>query len=165
MLKLMPATDIDLPYIMATERLGGYDQLVGRWSEEQHRAAMADNRHAYFIARLNAEPIGFTIVRDWASPERVAVIKRIAVSNPGRGSGREFLTMVVNAIFETTNAHRIWLGVFPDNQRARRAYEAVGFQGEGVARGSAFFGGVHRDELVMSILRPEWMSTRKSVTP
>src|SRR4051812_39342796 len=100
MLKLTPATDIDLSYIMATERLDGYDQLVGRWSEEQHRAAMGDNRHAYFIARLNAEPIGFTIVREWASPERVAIIKRIAVSNPGRGSGRELLSLVIDAIFE-----------------------------------------------------------------
>jgi hypothetical protein len=27
---------------------------------------------------------------------------------------------------------------------------------KGVARGSAFFGGVHRDELVMALLRPEW---------
>jgi len=59
-----------------------------------------------------------------------------------------------------TDAHRIWLGVFPDNARARRAYEAVGFKAEGVARGSAFFGGVHRDELVMALLRPEWAAGR-----
>jgi len=32
----------------------------------------------------------------------------------------------------------------------------------GVARANAFSGGVNRDELVMSILRPEWMSIRKS---
>jgi RimJ/RimL family protein N-acetyltransferase len=46
--------------------------------------------------------------------------------------------------------------VFPENARARRAYEAVGFRAEGVARGSAFFGGIYRDELIMAILRPEW---------
>jgi diamine N-acetyltransferase len=50
----------------------------------------------------------------------------------------------------------VWLGVFPDNTRARRAYEAVGFRAEGIARGSAFFYGVHRDELVMAVLRPVW---------
>jgi hypothetical protein len=33
------------------------------------------------------------------------------------------------------------------------AYEAVGFTAEGVARGSSFFYGVHRDELVMAVLR------------
>jgi len=50
----------------------------------------------------------------------------------------------------------VWLGVFPENVRAQKAYAAVGFRPEGVARGSAFFGGIHRDELVMALLRPEW---------
>jgi RimJ/RimL family protein N-acetyltransferase len=33
---------------------------------------------------------------------------------------------------------------------------AAAFTAEGVTRGSAFLGGVHRDELVMAALRPEW---------
>jgi diamine N-acetyltransferase len=66
------------------------------------------------------------------------------------------LRAVVDTIFHETDAHRVWLGVFPENARARRTYEAIGFKAEGVARGSAFFGGVHRDELIMAILRPEW---------
>ena len=65
-------------------------------------------------------------------------------------------------MFEQTDAWRLWLGLFPENIRARRAYEAVGFQAEGVARGRAFFGGVHRDELIMSLLRPEWAAARKA---
>jgi len=35
-------------------------------------------------------------------------------------------------------------------------YARCDLQGEGVARGSAFFYGVHRDQLVMAVLRPEW---------
>ena len=145
---------------MTTERLDGYEALVGRWSEAQHRAALADNRHAYFIARLQSQDVGFAIVRDWASPEHVACIKRIAVSGPGRGHGKMFLAGLVDLIFTQTDAHRIWLGVFPDNARARGAYEAVGFKAEGLARGSAFFGGVYRDELVMALVRPEWSAGR-----
>lgn len=145
---------------MTTERLDGYEALVGRWNEAQHRAALADNRHAYFIARLQSQDAGFAIVRDWASPERVACIKRIAVSRPGRGYGKMFLAKFVDLIFIETDAHRIWLGVFPDNARARSAYEAVGFKAEGLARGSAFFGGVYRDELVMALVRPEWSAGR-----
>ena len=141
---------------MATERLSGYDQLVGRWNDAQHRAALTDGRHAYFIARLNLELVGFAIVRDWASPERVVHIKRVAVSRPGLGHGKALLAKLVELIFRDTDAYRIWLGVFPENARARRAYEAVGFQTEGLARGSAFFGGAHRDEVVMALLRPEW---------
>jgi RimJ/RimL family protein N-acetyltransferase len=120
-LQLMRGTDGDIPFVMATERLPGYERLVGRWSEAQHRAALADNRHAYFIARLESEQIGFAIVRDWGSPEHVACIKRIAVASPGQGHGRALLAALVERIFRGTDAHRIWLGVFPDNARARRA--------------------------------------------
>lgn len=155
-MQLFPGADGDVPFIMATERLPGYEQLVGRWSEAQHRAALADGRHAYFLARVAARDIGFAIVRDWASAERVTHIKRMAVVQPGLGRGKALLAQLVARIFRDTEAHRIWLGVFPENVRARRAYEAVGFKAEGVARGSAFFGGVHRDELVMALLRPDW---------
>jgi RimJ/RimL family protein N-acetyltransferase len=151
-----------IPFVMATERTAGFEQLVGRWEEAQHRAALADGRHAYFLGRDGAEPVGFVIVRDWSSPERVTLIKRMAVCQPGRGHGRALLAHVVDAVFTETNAWRVWLGVFPENARARRAYEAVGFTAEGIARGNAFFGGVHRDELVMALLRLEWEAQRKS---
>jgi RimJ/RimL family protein N-acetyltransferase len=71
-----------------------------------------------------------------------------------------FLIRLVDVIFRETEAHRIWLGVFPENGRARRAYEAVGFKAEGLARGNAFFGGVYRDELVMALVRPDWSAAR-----
>ena len=145
-----------IPFIMATERTAGFEQFVGRWDEAKHRAALSDGRHAYFVARLQGEPVGFAILRDWDSAERVTLVKRIAVGHPGQGHGRALLATVVDAAFSETRVWRLWLGVFPDNIRAQRSYAAVGFAPEGVARGSAFFGGVHRDELVMALLRPEW---------
>jgi diamine N-acetyltransferase len=148
--------DADISFVMATERLAGYEEFVGRWSEAQHRAALADNRHAYFTARLETQAMGFAIVRDWASSDRVTCIKRMAVSQPGQGHGKAILTALVTRIFQETDAHRIWLGVFPENARARHVYEAVGFRAEGLARGNAFFGGVYSDELIMALLRPEW---------
>lgn len=147
---------------MATERTPGFEDLVGRWEETRHRTAFADGRHAYFVARDGSEPVGFAIVRDWASPERVSLVKRIAVSQPGLGVGRALLAKVVDAAFEETDVWRMWLGVFPENARARRAYEAVGFQAEGIARGCAFFGNVYKDELIMALLRPEWEALQES---
>jgi RimJ/RimL family protein N-acetyltransferase len=145
-----------IPFVMATERTAGFEQFVGRWDEARHRAALADGRHVYFIGRDGAEPIGFVIVRDWASPERVTFIKRMAVARPGLGYGRALLGLAIDAVFRETEAWRVWLSLYVDNVRARRTYESLGFQAEGIARGSAFFGGVHRDELVMAVLRPEW---------
>src|SRR5262249_49763935 len=105
--------------------------------------------------------VGFAILRDWSSPERVTLLKRVAVLRPGRGGGRALLAKVVDRVFEETEAWRLWLGVFPENAAARGAYGAVGFTAEGIARGSAFFGGVYRDELVMALLRPEWATGRE----
>jgi RimJ/RimL family protein N-acetyltransferase len=155
MITIAPATADNLDYIMATERLAGYEALVGRWEREIHESALVDSHHAYFIARDDDRPIGFAILRGWASPERVTHLKRIAVATPGRGHGKEFLRLIVERVFAETDAHRLWLGVFPDNARARRAYEQVGFCPEGIARGSAFFGGVFRDELIMALLRAD----------
>lgn len=163
-LRIRRATAAHLPFIMATERQSGYEELVGHWDEQHHLAALGDSRFAYFLGEIDGTDIGFVIVRDWASAERVTCVQRIAVVRPGFGTGKRLLAAVVHEIFQTTHAHRVWLGVFPENQRARRAYEAVGFQPEGVARGSAFFGGKYRDELIMSILRHEWHATPNSAS-
>lgn len=155
-LQLVRATEDDLPFIMATERLEGYDALVGRWDEARHRAAFHDGSHAYFLGLDGQTPVGFVMLRFWASPERAMLVRRIAVVTPGQGYGRLLLTSVVDKAFEETDAYRVWIGHFPENLRAHRAYEAVGFVQEGIARGSAYFGGAYRDEVMMSLLRPEW---------
>lgn len=158
--QLVRATESDLPFIMATERREGYDAFVGRWDEARHREALADDSHAYFVGVSDSTSTGFVILRHWASVERVTLVKRIAVVAPGQGQGRTLLAAAVDRAFIDTDTYRLCIGLFPDNHRARRAYEAVGFTAEGVARGSAFFQGVHRDELVMSLLRPEWEARR-----
>ena len=146
----------DLPFIMATERTPGYERVLGRSDEGWHRAALCDPRLAYFLGARDGAPIGFAILRDWGARERVAHIKRFAVVRPGEGLGKPFLRAVVDAAFGETDVYRLSLGLFPENLRARRLYEGVGFKLEGVSRGSAAFHGVHRDELVMALLRPEW---------
>ncbi|HMM64658.1 MAG TPA: GNAT family protein [Mesorhizobium sp.] len=155
-LDLVRAEQSHVPFIMATERGEGYEALVGSWDEARHRAALADGSHACFVGYEAGEPIGFAILRFWDSPERVTLVRRVAVVRPGQGHGRRLLAAVVDRAFRETQVHRLQIGLFPHNLRARRAYEAVGFKAEGVSRGSAFFHGEHRDELVMSLLRPEW---------
>ena len=158
--RLIRPTVADIPFIMATERIEGYEHLVGRSDEPWHRDTLDDPCFAYFVGYLDDAPIGFAILRDWGSPQQVTHIKRFAVVRPGQGLGKPLLRAVVDAVFAQSSAYRLSLGLFPENARARRAYEGAGFKPEGVSRGSAFFNGVNRDELVMSILRPEWAKTR-----
>ena len=156
--RLKRASEDDLPFIMAAERGEGFDALVGQWEEARHRAAFQDGSHAYFIGYDGGTPIGFVMLRFWDSPEKVTLIRRVAMVAPGLGHGRVLLSAVIERIFSETQAHRVQIGLFPDNIRARRAYDAVGFVAEGISRGSAFFHGVHRDELVMALLRPDWQA-------
>ena len=158
--QLIRPAPADIPFIMATERIAGYEQWLGRSDEAWHRATLADGRFAYFLGSLDAEPIGFAILQGWAAAEQVTHIKRFAVVRPGEGLGKAFLRAVIGAVFAETTAWRLSLGLFPENLRARRAYEGVGFQAEGISRGSALFHGVNRDELVMSLLRPDWARTQ-----
>ncbi|MDQ6435216.1 GNAT family protein [Mesorhizobium sp. LHD-90] len=157
---LRRATAADIPFIMATERLEGYEKLVGRWEADAHAAAFADAAYRYFIGEIADRPIGFALLRDWATPARVTCIKRLAVAEPGQGRGSLILRHAIDAVFEQTDTHRLWIGAFPENLRARKAYRNAGFEEEGVARGSAYFGGVFRDETILSILRPEWNARR-----
>jgi RimJ/RimL family protein N-acetyltransferase len=155
-LQVVRATEADIAFIMATERIPGYEVFIGRWDHAQHAQALADGRHAYFLGRRSGRPVGFAIVRDWAAKHRVTYIKRVAASEAGQGVGRELVAGVVDAIFDQTEAYRVWLHTLALNERARRAYQAIGFQQEGVARASSFYQGEYRDELMMSVLRPEW---------
>jgi RimJ/RimL family protein N-acetyltransferase len=158
--QLIRPAPADIPFVMATERIAGYEQWLGRSDEAWHRAALVDARFAYFVGRLDGEPIGFAILQGWAAAEQVTHIKRFAVVRPGQGLGKVFLRAIVDAIFAETKTFRLSLGLFPENLRARRAYEGVGFKAEGISRGSALFHGAHRDELVMALLRPEWMQAQ-----
>lgn len=159
-LKLRRAEASDISFILATERGEGYDDLVGHWDADQHAAALADSRYAYFIACADDQPVGFAILRDWASTNQVTLVFRVAVAKPGVGYGKAMMRRVVEAAFRETDVYRLWIGVLPDNVRARRAYEAVGFRAEGIARGAWLMNGIRYDELVLAIVRPDWEAVR-----
>ena len=46
----------------------------------------------------------------------------------GKGLGKEMLRLASNYAFEITKADTLSLSVFPENVRAKKCYEAVGFQ-------------------------------------
>jgi len=61
----------------------------------------------------------------------------------------------VEYLFSTTTAHRIQAGTEVENIAERGALERVGFQLEGIQRGSGFRDGHWRDGVIYSILRTD----------
>ena len=129
-IEIVRATEADIPFIMATERLPGNEGLVGRWEREEHELAIADAGNAYFVGIAERKPVGFVIVQHWASDNRATLIKRIIVADTGKRIGRELLSLVIDAIFRETDASSVWLNVRAHNTRAQASYRALGFRFE-----------------------------------
>jgi RimJ/RimL family protein N-acetyltransferase len=152
-LEIVRATEADIDFVMATERLPGNDGLVGRWEREEHLQALADPGNAYFVGLADGAAVGFVIVQHWASASRATLIRRIIVAERGKKVGRELLSKVLDTIFAETDASRVWLNVFPHNERAQRAYSALGFRFEERAKSQQT--GVSKS-LQMVLQRLDW---------
>jgi RimJ/RimL family protein N-acetyltransferase len=74
----------------------------------------------------------------------------------GKGFGTEVTRLLCVHGFEVLGLNRIWLHVYADNERGRRAYERVGFRREGLLRQAAVREGEHVDVVAMGLLRSEW---------
>lgn len=155
-LDIVRANEADIPFIMATERTTGYDELVGRWERDQHERELADTSNAYFVGLIGGTPAGFVIVQHWAAPTGATLIRRVAVAETGRKIGRALLSAVIDRVFAETAAQRVWLNVFPHNVRAQRSYRALGFRFE--AREGSDFPGSGKS-LLMVIQRHAWRSS------
>jgi RimJ/RimL family protein N-acetyltransferase len=63
--------------------------------------------------------------------------------------------MLVDYLFSTTTAHRIWAGTEVENVAEQRALERCGFRQEGRLRGTHFRNGRWRDGLIYGIIRDD----------
>jgi diamine N-acetyltransferase len=156
-LALRPAVAADIDFIVATERLPGFEQLTARWSAEQHRAALERADTRYLVGGWAAAPLaGFAILQPLDDPHEGAKLRRIAVTRPGEGFGRPFLGAIIDWVFDSTASDRLWLDVFTHNDRARHVYRRLGFREDGLLRQAYRMpDGTRADRVIMSLLRSE----------
>jgi RimJ/RimL family protein N-acetyltransferase len=76
----------------------------------------------------------------------------------GKGYGTDAINALVGFGFGELRLERIWLEVWTENARARRAYEKAGFVYEAMLRNDRYEGGRFTSGDVMSILRDEWLA-------
>lgn len=156
----------DIAFMMATERLPGYDWYVGRWDEAKYREIMADPANGFLIGLdAGGAPCGFAILRHNDDREQNLYLQRLAMVAPGTGLGRPMLRALLGWVFGETDTHRLWLYVKDGNDRARHVYDSCGFTTEGRLR-EAFVTpkGQRCDAFIMSILRAEWPFVARSAT-
>lgn len=93
------------------------------------------------------------VVLNQLDPANESCNFRIALAEAylGKGYGSEITQLVVDYALGA-GLHRISLGVYEFNGRARRAYEKAGFVLEGRLRDALLWEGEWHDELVMAVL-------------
>jgi diamine N-acetyltransferase len=111
------------------------------------------------VSRSGERP-GFVILA-LNRPHNAIELRRIAIARRGIGLGRAALEATLDHAFGSCAAHRVWLDVMLDNERARGLYESAGFVAEGVMRDAHRLGDSYLPLCLMSILEPEWRERRR----
>ncbi len=102
--------------------------------------------------------IGTVICRELAALPRVFSLG-ICLDAPfrGQGLGKQIMRRVLHWLFTEQQADRVELVVRDYNVRAIRCYQAVGFRHEGLRRNCGLANGIVYGEILMGILRNEYL--------
>lgn len=131
-MQIRAATLGDIDAILACERQPGYEDLVGRWTREQHVAGIADSSQRYLIAVERDGTVAGYLMLQRAVPRSDSVlIKRMAVMRPGGGIGRVLMERALAIVFDELAARKVTLTVRPHNARGVGLYSHAGLMDDG----------------------------------
>jgi RimJ/RimL family protein N-acetyltransferase len=162
--RLRPFTDLDLELFdrFATDSaLSEPFEWVGFTSPLRYRQRWHEDRllgsSPYCLAVAAADGDALVGWVDWRETERLGQgaweIGVLVVPNVrGRGVGAACQRMLVEYLFSTTTAHRIWARTDTENVAEQRALERCGFRREGLLRGTHFRAGRWRDTYIYGIV-------------
>lgn len=161
-MKLRAAVNKDLHFILNQETREEFQNLIVRWSPDEHLSNIKNPDKGYFMVESNqSQIIGYIILSDLKSIHRCIFLQRIVMDQPGKGQGKKALKLIMDKVFNEYQAHRFWLDVFEDNHRAISAYKSVGFKQEGKLREAFKREDEYHSMLIMSILETEYFNSSK----
>lgn len=117
-----------------------------------------------FVIQAGGRPVGDIDLFQVDERNRVAMVGLgiWSAADRGKGYGYDALSSVVTWAFDHLNLQRIELHCDPQNAPALRVYERCGFVVEGTLRKRHFEHGAYHDELVMGLLRDEFIPTQRA---
>lgn len=147
----------DLDYVIEHENREENAQFVGNWTREQHLSSLINKDILHLVLEdiENENIVGYMIMAGIENGKNIE-LKRIVISEKGRGFGKDALKLAKKLSFESLGAHRLWLDVRLKNKRAQEVYKKVGFIEEGILRECILHKGSYESLIVMSILESEY---------
>jgi len=129
------------------------------WKQRQERKAFTFAIETVADGKLMGGTGLFDI--DWTSRSATFGISIYDPKKWGKGYGQESTSLVLDFAFRTLNLNRVELDTFDFNKRAQKCYLNVGFKEVGRRRKARFIDGEYRDDIIMDILRDEWLAKSK----
>jgi RimJ/RimL family protein N-acetyltransferase len=126
------------------------------WKERQERKAFTFAIETIVDNKL----VGGTSIFDINWTSRSAATG-ISIYNPnywGKGYGQESMNLILGFAFRILNLNRVELETFDFNKRAQKCYLKVGFKEVGRRRKACFIDGQYHDDIMMDILKEEWLT-------
>lgn len=147
----------DISHIVRLEHRHEFHTFIGTWTEAKHAKTLADEDSAYLIVEDDdKEVVGYAILIGITNPDRSIELKRVVISAPGQGHGKNLLHFLASRVFNEYRAHRLYLDVYETNPRAKHVYASFGFSVDGTLREAALRDGVFYSMTLMSILDREY---------
>ncbi len=155
-----PTEEKDIAYVLGAEAGEENAPYVAQWSRQQHLDAIedVDIKHIIIEETENGSIIGYAIIAGIKSNHNAIELRRIVITEKGRGYGRRALQLIKALSFNEWGAHRLWLDVREKNQRAQSLYMSEGFVKEGLLRECVLCQGGYESIYIMSILKHEFNS-------
>lgn len=149
---------MDLDYVLQIEYCDENRKFIIPWDIEEHRKSLVNENDLHLIIEEKEmkQRIGYVIVSGLNNIHNSIELVRIAVSNKGKGFGREALRLIKDYVFNYLNAHRLWLDVKVMNDRAKYLYDSEGFILEGTCRDCIKNGDIYESLNIMSIIKNEY---------
>jgi RimJ/RimL family protein N-acetyltransferase len=104
--------------------------------------------------------VGYCLIRLDKKSE-IFELRRIAITEKGKGYGREVMEGIFKFCFEDLHMNRFWLDVYPDNVIGIKLYKSLGMFYEGTHRQSYKSERGYLDQMIFSMLKDEYYRKKK----
>jgi diamine N-acetyltransferase len=161
-LRLDEAEEGDLSWILNLEDSAARGGFVSGENLARHRMRMNDPTCLYLVAKRGEEQVGYVILRGISGATPVVELKRIVVNRTDAGHGQSVMALLLHKVFGELSAHRVWLEVADNNQRAQHIYRKLGFVEEGRLREAFLTQGQRLDLMLFGLLAREHQAAASS---
>ena len=157
-LYLMEAQESDINMIMEIENHKDNRDFIWQGTYEQHLSEINDENHLLlkFEKTEDRGIAGYCLIGLDRHSERFE-LRRIAITDKGKGYGREAIKALMDYAFTELGMNKFWLDVYPDNKVGIALYESLGLKKEGVLRQNYKSERGYLDQVVYSMLRSEYI--------